>query len=242
MTALTHKLCSIALAMVSLLASGALGRPQAALALDWREYRNDRYGFSLQYPADLFVVERTAQAGDGQVFHSQIGNARLLVGAFVNDRGYSPASYQAYIARESYGGYAIEYQRLGRSWFVLSGDGEGKVFYEKVVFSCAGRLINSFALLYSMADRATFEPIIERIEDTFRSGKDCARIGLPDLAGERPPSIVRSPSVHAEERSSFADRIARSRGHNVFVILRRTSPPFDYRIVRGYASQPQGRD
>ena len=41
----------------------------------------------------------------------------------------------------------------------------GKVFYEKVVFSCAGRLITSFALLYSVADRDTFDPIIERIED-----------------------------------------------------------------------------
>jgi hypothetical protein len=215
-----------------------LGQAQAAFALDWREYQSERFGFSLQYPADIFVVERTAEAGDGQVFVSQIGNARLLVGAFVNERGYSPASYQAYIARESYGGYAIGYQRLGRGWFVLSGDGQGKVFYEKVVFSCAGRLINSFALLYSVADRDTFDPIVERIEETFRSGKDCARAGLPGLASERPRSIIRSPSVGWEERSSFADRIARARGHNVFVILRRTSPPFDYRIVRGHASQP----
>jgi hypothetical protein len=239
MTAFTHTLSSIAFAMLSLLvASGVLGQAQAAFALDWREYQNERFGFSLQYPADIFVVERTAEAGDGQVFVSQIGNARLLVGAFVNERGYSPASYQAYIARESYGGYAIGYQRLGRGWFVLSGDGQGKVFYEKVVFSCAGRLINSFALLYSVADRDTFDPIVERIEETFRSGKDCARAGLPDLASERPRSIIRSPSVGWEERSSFADQIARARGHNVFVILRRTSPPFDYRIVRGHASQP----
>jgi hypothetical protein len=239
MTAFTHTLSSIAFAMLSLLiASGVLGQVQAAFALDWREYQNERFGFSLQYPADIFVVERTAEAGDGQVFVSQIGNARLLVGAFVNERSYSPASYQAYIARESYGGYAIGYQRLGRGWFVLSGDGQGKVFYEKVVFSCAGRLINSFALLYSVADRDTFDPIVERIEETFRSGKDCSRAGLPDLASERPRSIIRSPSVGWEERSSFADRIARARGHNVFVILRRTSPPFDYRIVRGHASQP----
>lgn len=234
MIALTHKLCSTACVMLSLLASGAWGPAQAELALDWREYRNGRYGFSLQYPEDLFVVERTADAGDGQVFVSQIGNARLLVGAFVNESGYSPASYQAYLARESYGGYAIRYQRLGSNWFVLSGNGQGKVFYEKVVFSCAGRLINSFALLYSMADRDTFDPIIERIEGTFRSGKDCARAGRPDLA--------RSPSVRTQERSSFADRIARARRRDVLVILRRTSPPFDYRIVRGYASESQGRD
>src|SRR5215475_14036338 len=177
MTVFSHRLSAIVFATLSLLASGVRGQAQAALALDWREYHNERYGFSLQYPADIFVVERTARAGDGQVFFSQIGNARLLVGAFVNERGYSPASYLAYIARASYGGYAIGYQRLGGSWFVLSGDGQGKVFYEKVVFSCAGRLITSFALLYSLADRDTFDPIIERIEDAFRSGKDCVRAG-----------------------------------------------------------------
>src|SRR5262245_10905399 len=114
MTAFIQTLSPIVFATLSLLlGSGVLGEAQAALARDWREYRNERYGFSLQYPADIFVVERTARAGDGQVFFSQIGNARLLVGAFVNERGYSPASYLAYIARASYGGYAIGYRRLG---------------------------------------------------------------------------------------------------------------------------------
>ena len=31
---------------------------------------------------------------------------------------------------------------------MLSGEGNGKTFYEKVMFSCGGRLINSFAMLY----------------------------------------------------------------------------------------------
>src|SRR5215468_1450257 len=110
MTVFSHRLSAIVFATLSLLASGVRGQAQAAL--DWREYHNERYGFSLQYPADMFVVERTAEAGDGQVFVSQIGNARLLVGAFVNERSYSPASYQAYIARESYAGYTIGYQRV----------------------------------------------------------------------------------------------------------------------------------
>ena len=53
----------------------------AAAAQDWRQYRNERYGFTLQYPADLFVTERAAEAGDGQVFASSDDDARLLVGA-----------------------------------------------------------------------------------------------------------------------------------------------------------------
>ena len=34
-----------------------LGSLLPAPAGDWAEYRNERYGFTLQYPADLFVVE-----------------------------------------------------------------------------------------------------------------------------------------------------------------------------------------
>jgi hypothetical protein len=35
----------------------------------------------------------------------------------------------------------------------------------------------------------------------------------------------------------MADRIARQRGHDVIVVLRRSSPPYDYKILRGYASR-----
>jgi hypothetical protein len=221
-----------------MIACGVLQEALAATAEDWREYRNERYGFNLHYPADAFTMERTSEAGDGQVFVSQVGNARLLVGALVNDSGFSPASYQEYIARRSYADYEIGYRRLGQGWFVLSGEGKGKVFYEKVMFSCAGRLINSFALLYSVAERAFFDPIVERIENTFRPGRDCEHAGLP----APPPPVQRTPRQYLSptnaERSALADRIARARGRDVVVVLRRTTPPYDYRIVRGYASRP----
>ena len=64
--------------------------PARAAAQDWRQYRNERYGFTLEYPADLFVTERAAEAGDGQVFASSDDEARLLVGALPNEFGYTP--------------------------------------------------------------------------------------------------------------------------------------------------------
>jgi hypothetical protein len=149
--------------------------PGIAEAHSWAEYRNERYGFSLSYPADLFVVERTAEAGDGQVFVAKDADARLLVGALSNDSRTTPASYQDYIARSSYGQYQIGYRKLGRSWFVLSGEGHGKIFYEKVMFTCGGRLINSFAMIYPSDQRHLFDSVVERIEDTFRPARDCER-------------------------------------------------------------------
>ena len=122
-----------------------------ATAQDWRQYRNERYGFTLDYPADLLVTERAAEAGDGHVFASSDDEARLLVGALPNDSGYTPATYQQYIARHSYPSYQIDYRRLSSSWFALSGEGEGRIFYEKVMFTCGGRLMTSFAMIYPSA-------------------------------------------------------------------------------------------
>jgi len=144
-----------------------------ALADDWSTYSNARYGFSLQYPSNVFAVERTAEADDGQVFVAKNGDARLLVGTLSNESNFTPASYQSYLARNSYADYRLGYHRLGGSWFALSGEGNGKIFYEKVMFSCAGNRINSFAMIYRSEQRHIFDRIVERIENTFRPGPKC---------------------------------------------------------------------
>jgi hypothetical protein len=217
--------------------SCGMGLPAyAALGEDWTEYRNERFGLNLLYPADVFTADRAAEAGDGQLFQSRIGEGQLLVGALVNDSGYSPASYQSYIAGKSYGQYQVDYKPLGPNWFVLSGEGNGRIFYEKVIFSCGGRLINSFAVVYSAADRAAFDRILERIEKSFRPGQNCEQTGPQPT---RAPRVNRSiaPSMRYE-RSGLADRIARARGHDVLVVLRRTGWPHDYKIVRGSVARP----
>jgi hypothetical protein len=209
-----------------------------AQALHWSEYRNEKYGLTLKYPQDLFVIERTAEAGDGQVFVTREGDARLLVGALVNPSGLTPATYQDQIARQSYNNYLITYKPSGATWFVLSGEGDGKVFYEKMVFSCSGRLINSFAIIYPADKRNIFSPIIEQMEDTFRPGNACVSTGIS--SANRATKRAQSPDRVREggQRSALADRIARQRGRNVIVILQRTTPPYDRKLVRGYVSRP----
>jgi hypothetical protein len=204
---------------------------------NWAEYRNEKYGLQLAYPANLFGVERTAEAGDGQVFVTRDGDARLLVGALVNDTHFTPATYQSHISRESYGKFHITYHPTGKTWFVLSGEGEGKIFYEKVVFSCSGRLINSFAMIYPGNKRELFNPVVERMEGTFRPGSECENAGLPS---NRRPERARPHNRQGfarVPRSALADRIARKRGHDVIVILQRTAPPYDRKAVRGYVSR-----
>ena len=212
---------------------------RAAAPEHWSLYHNERFGLSLLYPGDVFAPDRTAEGGDGQLFSSKDGTAQLLIGGLLNEEGRSPAAYQNYIASHSYASYHIDYRPLGATWFVLSGEGNGKIFYEKVMFSCSGRLINSFALIYSVDQRRSFDAIIERIEHSFRPGQNCQQASLP--IPPPPRREARRPALPPTSgRSALADRIARSRGGDVIVVLRRTSPPYDYRIVRGYAGRTVG--
>jgi hypothetical protein len=157
----------LSLAFVVCAASAVSAQPRS---LGWSEYQNAKFGLQLRYPADVFDNRRTSEARDGDLFATSDGSANLLVGAFANAEGFSPASYQRFIARESYPGLKIDYAPVGQQWSVLSGTRDDVMIYEKVIFSCGGRVINSFALVYPIAERKFYDPIVETIEDSFRPG------------------------------------------------------------------------
>ena len=157
-----------AFAALFLATSAGLARP--ADEFGWTVYRNERFGLQMRYPAQVFSSQRTSDARDGDLFATPDGSAKLLIGAFENTEGFSPAAYQQFIARESYPGLRADYAPVGQTWTVLSGTRGETMVYEKVMFSCAGRVINSFALVYPIAERRLYDPIVEAIEDSFRPG------------------------------------------------------------------------
>jgi hypothetical protein len=227
-------------------ASGASNlKALEATAGDWTRYHNERFGFRLEYPANLFRIERTTEAGDGRVFAAREGEARLLVGALSNEDHHSAKSYQDFLARNSYADYKITYRPLGDDWLVLSGEADGKIFYEKAIFSCGGQLISSFAMLYPADKRDVFDPIVARVANSFVPGTKTCR-AAPSSASARHQGAEakanpqRGAAANAKSDrgySNVADRIARERGTDVILVLRRTSPPYDYKYVRGYASR-----
>ena len=169
LTRLSVLAASVAVVVATSLLSSAAARDR----LEWAPYFNERFGFSFRYPAGVFVPERRSESGDGEVFLAPGGEARLLVGAFENTDGHTVASYMSFVRRESYASFPVSYAPRGQNWFVLSGEGSENVFYEKVMFSCGGRIINSFALMYPVASKRLFDPIVEAIENTFRPGQNC---------------------------------------------------------------------
>jgi hypothetical protein len=225
---------------------GLGGIAHAQISAGWVQHRNDKYGFSLEYPGDVFKLERTTETGDGHAFVSEDGKARLLVGALENTSGFTTAAYQDHVAQQSYGRFKVTDRPKGKSWFALSGENNEEIFYEKVIFSCSGRMITSFAMIYSIERRDEFDPLVERIEESFRAGASCERFNSAKIKRERrnpdarrtrkelaAPSRSRAhSSLQQPDRGSW---VIRGRGGPGYVILQRTTPPYERKVVPGQA-------
>jgi hypothetical protein len=156
----------LAAGLLGLATAGAAAQEQGGTAT----YRNERHGFSLSYPAGTFAVQPPPASDEGRVFVSRDGNARLLAGALPNADGVNLRDYRTLLLQQSYPGAAIDYAPVGATWFVLSGIRDGVMFYERVTFTCGGRLINSWAMLYPATERRLYDGIVEQVARSYRAG------------------------------------------------------------------------
>ena len=84
-------------------------------------------------------------------------------------RPYGPGRDE-FLLTESYAGAAIDYAPVRDTWFVLSGIRNGTMFYERVTFTCGGRRINSWAMLYPVAERRFYDRSVEQVHRSYRAG------------------------------------------------------------------------
>lgn len=163
----TRATLCLAAALAGLSAESGGAQAQGSLAT----YRNERHGFSLAYPSGAFSPEDQSAGVDGRVFTSPDGNARLLAGALTNAEGVNLREYRALVLQRSYPNAAIDYAPVKGTWFVLSGVRDGQIFYERVTFTCGGRLINSWAMLYPASERRVYDRIVEQVARSYRAGE-----------------------------------------------------------------------
>jgi hypothetical protein len=143
-----------------------------AEASQWTTRQDSRFGFSYSYPAELFAPTE----GERSSFHyfgSEATDAKFIVGAWNNEEGVTPQQFKQWMLTHAEGYEDITYQPRGRAWFVLSGHRGDQIYYEKAIFSCSGRVVNVLAIAYPEAERQRFDPVVERMEDNFKSGRGC---------------------------------------------------------------------
>ena len=142
-------------------------RPDSA---SWASYRNARLGFSLRYPADIFVPE-PAQSDDLVTrFRSRDGRATLQIVATSNVAGRTLAQYRTALIQERYRQAQFDYAPQRDTWFVLSGVAGDDIFYERVTFACDRRSLHGWTLVFPSSERALYEPTIEEMHRNYRHG------------------------------------------------------------------------
>lgn len=146
----------------------------AARGAAWESYRSPRFGYSLLFPADLLRLVSESSDGQNLEFASANGQTKLRVLTVINQDNVSPSEYRAQVIGGLRDYRAVKYGPMGGSWFVLSGVRGSNIFYQKVVFTCGGRIINAFAMTYPGAEKRGFDPIVTAIEKNFRASSECA--------------------------------------------------------------------
>ena len=138
-----------------------LASTNALVALDWRVFADTRHAMRIEYPADLFG--QVEQTDEGTVMTAS--DARLEMSAMRVEGVTTAADLRALI--EGSEGYDdMTYTPGGNRWLVISGYRDADIYYEK--FLIGDDLVRGFSVQYPAAQRHFFDPIVERLEDSFR--------------------------------------------------------------------------
>jgi hypothetical protein len=135
--------------------------------LGWQTLVVPQYGTSVDYPAGLFVPAGDPEKGVGHRFETEDGRAILSVYSRDNEHGETPAGYLRNNLRIARGD--LDYERTTRSFFAISLERDGLIFYSRCNFS--GRregAIHCFDLVYPQEEERAWDPVVTRISLSLR--------------------------------------------------------------------------
>lgn len=153
--------------------SALLTGSASAASYHWSQQRDAVTGYRYAVPQAIFSPIEGDDRPAFNYFVSDDGRAKLMYGAWDKEADATPASLKRWMIENAGGEKNLTYEPRGKSWFVVSGYKGDLVYYEKVMFSCGNRIVSIFAIAYPKADRARYDPAVERMEDVFRPGYDC---------------------------------------------------------------------
>jgi hypothetical protein len=133
----------------------------------WATFVIPEYGTRVEYPAGIFVPTGDPEKGTGRRFDTSDGRARLSVYARDNDAGDTPAAYVGKNLRVQRN--ALDYQRIAPSFFAISMERDGLIYYSRCNFSRGGgRAIHCFDLIYPQAEKRAWDAVVTRISLSLR--------------------------------------------------------------------------
>lgn len=138
-------------------------------------YCNARFAYCIEYPGAILYPQAESQNGDGRVFKNKQGEEVLTVFGRMNadpDGGAISLEQQynddLHGAPEENGNKdrVITYQKLGKTFFVISGYKKGKIFYQKTILK-EGAF--AYAILeYPESEKEIFDKVSTRLFRSFK--------------------------------------------------------------------------
>ena len=161
-------------------------RPAAAGRERYATYANARFGFSVEYPADLLVPESESDNGDGRVFVGKRPRDPWESATSLRVWAYGSHNVNGLSLRDSFetatqqtapdltATRRVTYQRSGANWYVVSGllalranpRRQDHIFYTKTILR--NGVFKTLHLRYHRREKARLDPIVTRISRSFR--------------------------------------------------------------------------
>ena len=143
-----------------------------ASSADWQVYKNHEHQFTIDYPAGLFNSRGPAEGGEGVTFSNSERALVLSIYGFQNGDEL-PMKTVRDIVVENYGDREITYERLTKSWMVLSGyeqiNGREMIFYHRLATNEAGNRYSVMEFTWPVANRQSVDPLLKRMSRSLTS-------------------------------------------------------------------------
>jgi hypothetical protein len=146
---------------VLMLAAALSGAASAAT------YANPRFGYWIDYPADL-VPGAEADNSDGREFHASFGSGRMAVWGAYKALKQSAADI-AHEFEADCGGSRLSYRLTNRRFIAVSClTPSGRIHYQKTIIRAD--VLASVAFDYPLTERRRWEPVVTKVAGSLRFG------------------------------------------------------------------------
>jgi hypothetical protein len=144
----------------------------------WITYQNARFSFALKYPADVFAFDTGPGNDNVRTFLSRDGDAQLRIFARENADGTTLVNYRRSLIEERYASVELDHVPQHKFWFVLTGTRGDTVFYHRVIFSCDGKSMHGWEMIYPSSERTFYDLVVDEVQRNYaHTGRANARCG-----------------------------------------------------------------
>jgi hypothetical protein len=120
-------------------------------------YANARFGYTIEYPADLLVPQPEAENGDGRAFDTKTGKAQILVYGGYNALDESPAELANHAEKDCAGGHA-QYRVVKPALVAVSCMTKDGILYQKTLIH--GDTLTTLRAAYPARERGQWDAVV----------------------------------------------------------------------------------